>query len=365
VKVQDTTAPALTVPAADITKEATGASGAAVAFAVSATDAVDPSPVVTCKVGATVVSSGDTFPLGSSTVSCTAKDSAGNSSLAQSFKIIVQDTTAPALTVPVNKTVEATKPAGADVSFTASASDLVDGPITPTCVPASGSAFAIGTTTVTCSATDAHSNTGSKSFNVIVQDTTAPVVTVPANIVQTATSVAGATTTFTASATDIVDGSITPTCTPASGSTFAPGTTTVSCSATDAHHNTGTKTFTVTVNFSSFGFLAPVDKPGIAVNIAKNGSTVPLKFYVTNGSGGYISDLAIVKSFTVQTVVCDTGVSTSDDLLTTTGGTMLRYDSTANQFIQNWQTPNKAGSCLRPTLVLTSGQIITADFKLK
>ena len=52
---------------------------------------------------------------------------------------------------------------------------------------------------------------------------------------------------FTASAIDSVSGALATSCTPASGSTFAIGTTTVSCSATDAHHNTRTATLTVTV----------------------------------------------------------------------------------------------------------------------
>jgi len=40
---------------------------------------------------------------------------------------------------------------------------------------------------------------------------------------------------------------LTPTCTPASGSTFAVGTNTVSCSATDAVGNKASGTFTITV----------------------------------------------------------------------------------------------------------------------
>ena len=78
-------------------------------------------------------------------------------------------------------------------------------------------------------------------------DVTAPVVTVPANITTPATSTAGATVTYTATATDDRDGPFTPTCTPASGSTFPVGTTTVTCTATDAAGNTGTGSFTVTV----------------------------------------------------------------------------------------------------------------------
>ena len=53
--------------------------------------------------------------------------------------------------------------------------------------------------------------------------------------------------TFTASAIDAVDGSVTTVCTPPSGTTFAKGTTTVICGATDARGNAGSASFTVTV----------------------------------------------------------------------------------------------------------------------
>ena len=159
----------------------------------------------------------------------------------------MQDTTPPAVTVPGNITAEATGPNGAVVTFTSSAVDIVDGNVASTCSPASGSTFPLGATTVNCTATDVHGNTGSASFVVTIQDTTPPVVTVPAPITEEATGPNGAVVTFTATAFDIVDGNITPTCNPASGSTFALGTTTVTCTATDAHNNTGSASFTVTV----------------------------------------------------------------------------------------------------------------------
>ncbi len=80
-----------------------------------------------------------------------------------------------------------------------------------------------------------------------IVDTTAPVVTVPADITVNAVSPAGAPVSFSSSAVDAVDGSLTPVCTPASGSTFPIAVTTVTCSATDAAGNTGSATFTVTV----------------------------------------------------------------------------------------------------------------------
>ena len=95
--------------------------------------------------------------------------------------------------------------------------------------------------------TDAHGNTGSASFAIKVVDTTPPIVTVPANKTVDATTPAGRVVTFAASASDIVDGSLTPKCSPSSGSTFPIGMTTVTCSATDAHGNTGSAAFTITV----------------------------------------------------------------------------------------------------------------------
>ena len=48
----------------------------------------------------------------------------------------IADTTPPVVTVPANIQKEATSSAGAVVTFTATANDAVDGPITPTCAPA-------------------------------------------------------------------------------------------------------------------------------------------------------------------------------------------------------------------------------------
>jgi len=81
-----------------------------------------------------------------------------------------------------------------------------------------------------------------------IVDTTPPVLTLPANITATAATPAGAVVTFIATATDLVDGTRPVTCTPASGSTFPVGTTTVGCSASDTRGNAANGSFTVTVN---------------------------------------------------------------------------------------------------------------------
>ncbi|NDW53878.1 HYR domain-containing protein [Aliiroseovarius sp. PrR006] len=160
------------------------------------------------------------------------------------------DTTPPTITnMPANIT-QSTDPgvAAAVVSWTAPTYSDNVGVTSSGCFPSSGSTFSLGTTTVTCSASDAAGNTTSESFSVTVNDNEAPVVTVPADItVNTDPGQATAVVNFTPIATDNV-GVTSLVSTPASGSVFPVGTTTVSVTATDAAGNTDTKTFTVTVN---------------------------------------------------------------------------------------------------------------------
>ncbi len=240
VTVHDTLAPQLTLPA-NIIEEAGSAGGVLVNFTASATDAVSGSRVVTC-----APASGATFPIGVTTVHCSAADAAGNAATG-SFTVTVHDAVAPQLTLPANITGPASWPTGLLVNFEASATDAVSGSRVVTCVPASGSMFPIGVTTVNCSATDAAGNSATGSFTVTVQDTIAPQLTLPANITEPASSPAGQVVNFTASATDAISGPRVVTCLPASGATFPLGVTTVNCSAADAAGNSATGSFTVTV----------------------------------------------------------------------------------------------------------------------
>jgi FG-GAP-like repeat/HYR domain len=157
----DVTPPTIVVPDA-VVAEATSPAGATVNYTVTATDDVDPSPVVSC-----APASGSTFPLGGTMVTCTATDAAGNGATA-SFVVYVRDTTPPSLTVPGDLVVDGTSPAGADVSFGATATDAVDPTPVVTCTPSPGT-FPIGDTNVTCTATDSSGNQASASFMVHVR----------------------------------------------------------------------------------------------------------------------------------------------------------------------------------------------------
>jgi hypothetical protein len=83
--------------------------------------------------------------------------------------ITPRDVTPPTITVPAGVVVEATSPAGATVSYTVSASDDLDPAPSVACTPTSGGIFAIGTTTVACTASDASGNSANAHFDVRVR----------------------------------------------------------------------------------------------------------------------------------------------------------------------------------------------------
>jgi hypothetical protein len=234
----DTTPPTISVSGVEV--EATGPL-TAVQYAVGATDPEGSAVTVSC-----TPPPGSEFPLGGTPIDCTATDASGNVATA-TFSIVVKDTTPPALHTPTGLAAEATSADGAVVAFDVTAADVVDGDVGATCSTPSGSTFPLGSTLVTCTASDAHGNEGVGRFEVVVKDATPPALTLPDTIVAEATSGDGAAVSYAASATDVVDGPVGTTCSSPSGATFALGATTVQCSATDAAGNTGTGSFEVHV----------------------------------------------------------------------------------------------------------------------
>ena len=98
---------------------------------------------------------------------------------------------------------------------------------------------------------------------LIVPDTTAPVVTAPADVSATATTALTAVTLGTATATDDVDGTLT--ATPDNAGPYPPGVTSVIWSATDAAGNVGMATQIVTV---ADDVIPPVVDPADPTNTA-------------------------------------------------------------------------------------------------
>jgi hypothetical protein len=149
-----------------------------------------------------------------------------------------------------------------------------------------------------------------------------------------------------------------------SGYATTVGTHTLTATARDDVLNSSQSTMSYTVlAWTLSGFYQPVDM-GIW-NTVKGGSTVPLKFEVFAGATE-LTSTSVVKSFTTKSVTCPGASAPTDEIeFVTTGGTNLRYDTTGGQFVQNWQTPKKPGTCHIITMETNDGSKISANFVLK
>ncbi|APG59411.1 hypothetical protein LPB144_02855 [Christiangramia salexigens] len=196
--------------------------------------------------------SGSEFPIGTTTVTFTVTDIAGNTSTS-SFTVTVTDSEDPVLNCPQDMIVTTvTGESYAIVEFQdATATDNCGATVEQTAGPASGSQFPIGTTTVTFTATDAAGNTTECSFTVTVNDEDDPTLECPSPINESVDAgECGAVVEFTTPQgfDNSGDVRVEQTAGPASGEVFPVGTTTVTFTATDASGNTAECSFTVTVN---------------------------------------------------------------------------------------------------------------------
>jgi hypothetical protein len=87
---------------------------------------------------------------------------------AEEYSPTAIDETPPVINVPAAITADATSQAGAVVTYSVTATDPDDAVASVVCSPTSGSTFPIGTTTVTCKATDTHGNSSNATFTVHV-----------------------------------------------------------------------------------------------------------------------------------------------------------------------------------------------------
>ncbi len=196
---------------------------------------------------------GSFFNVGTTTVTYTATDAAGNISLQCSFTVTISDNEFPEITCPTNINVNNDSgDCGAIVTYTAPVgTDNFPGASTSQIAGlASGSEFPVGITTNTYRVTDAFGNHTDCSFTVTVTDNEFPQITCNANInVNTDAGVCTAVVSYSAPVgTDNCLGASTiQTAGLASGSEFPLGVTTNTFMVTDAYGKTASCSFTVTV----------------------------------------------------------------------------------------------------------------------
>jgi hypothetical protein len=303
---------------------------------------------------------GSFFPIGVTTVTCSANDPHGNTATT-TFPITVLGTIGPTLiNLPSDMSVTAPTAAGAIVTYqTPTASDQIDGTAPVTCVPPSGSVFPVGVTTVDCTAQDSQGNVTHGKFKVVVKFAGPPVITVPTpGPVVNATSSAGAVVNYAASAKDAGGTTIPVSCTPKSGTLFAPGSTTVTCTATDAAGNTSTNSFTVQVQFAGLVILPPVKPDGTSV--FKLGSTVPVKFQLNPNVANVKANLTLAKITNGVVGPEQNAVSMGANV-----GNLFRYDPECKLYIFNLATYKLSAGTWQLRIDLHDGVTHTVNITLK
>lgn len=370
VAAGDTQAPELTAPANVIVD--TNACGQIVGETdlgtATATDSCG-----TVNISRTGVPAGNFFPTGTTTITYTATDGAGNVATAtQTVTVRENPAIPPTISAPADLSFE-TGPGATScgvvvsdaVLGAATASDNCAGvTVTRTGVPA-GNNFPVGVTTVTYTATDRAGNTAFDTQIITVVDNTAPVLSCPSDITvflplnSTATSMA---VNFSASATDNC-GTANVSYDHAPGSVFSVGTTPVTVTATDAVGNSSSCTFNVTVLYNFTGFFAPVDNMP-AFNEMKAGQAVPLKFSLSGNKG--LSIFAAGSPNSVQ-ISCDNGATILPvEETVNAGSSSLTYDASSDRYHYVWKTESAwKNNCRQLNVVLNDGTTHSALFKFK
>jgi hypothetical protein len=148
--------------------------------------------------------------------------------------------------------------------------------------------------------------------------------------------------------------------------TSVPGSFTFAVNATDKADMTASKSNAYSVRYGFVGFLQPVDNLPV-MNSGNAGRTIPVKWQVVDANGGYLSSLSTFRSLVSGPAACQSGALLDDiEEVAATGGTVLRYDATSNQFIYNWATASSwKGKCRKLVLELADGQKKEALFRFK
>ncbi len=314
--------------------------------------------------GLTVTSTynpGATFPVGTTTVTYTATDAVGNSTIC-SFTVTVNDAQAPTFVgCPANINANnSTGNCSATVTWTAPTSADNCSVTIASSSHNPGDVFPIGTTTVTYTAMDAAGNSGSCSFVVTVIDTEAPAFSgCPANIViPNDPAGCAAVGTWTAPIASDNCAGVTVTSTHNSGDVFPIGTTTVTYTATDANGLTANCSFTVKVDDSELPVI--VGCPG--------NDTIPAGQFCFTIIPNYLSGISYTDN-------CPSGLSanqnpsagtlTSTDTpitITVTDGTGNSAVCSFNLILEDQNAPTI--SCpLNQTATITSGcSYVVADY---
>lgn len=266
------------------------------------------------------------------------------------------DTTAPSIIAPSDLTLEAT----AILTPVDLGQPIVDDE-TALVTNDSPDGFGIGTTPVEWKAVDPSGNVGSDLQQVTIIDTTAPVfTTLPTNLMRV---YSGKKTPVDLDQPEVFDIFPVTLTNDAPEGGFPLGTTVVTWKAIDSNGNTATVQQQITIQYQFSGFLQPINNDGSS--IFKLGSTVPVKFKLTDASGNPVPD-AIANIYSAKItdqIIGSITEATSTSSATT--GNLFRFDPVEQLYIFNLSTKNMTKGTHNIIVKLNDGSTQTVLISLK
>lgn len=218
---------------------------------------------------------------------------------------------------------------GYSYSFTQGATDVPDTTkdAEETATTTSSSALAEGSWYFHLRTLDTAGNwTSTVHIGPFIIDTTKPIIASHDDVTAEATSESGAVVTYTLpTATDNVDAPADASCTPVSGSTFVIGTTTVTCTKSDAAGNAATPTtFTVTVTANTPPSFDAILDQSVSEDVSSQ------NIVITNISPG--SDNESGQTVTLSVTSSDTSIVPSPSISGSGSTRTLTYTPAANKY---------------------------------
>jgi hypothetical protein len=262
------------------------------------------------------------------------------------------DKTAPMITGSIDKTKNAAGWYKDDVTVSFAADDALSGiaSITSPVTLTEGA-----DQSVTGKAVDKAGNSADSSVSGINIDKTAPAITVENGGTYTLNQI------VSWSASDALSGLATSASGMIDTSKVGPRTQTIT--AADNAGNTSTVTITYNVKYVFSGIQSPINANGSSV--FKAGSTIPVKFFLKDASGAYIS----TASATITYAKLVNGAFGNDAEAVSTSsavvGNEFRYDLTSNQYIFNMNTKGLTSGTYRLTITLDDGMSYCVQIGLK
>jgi pimeloyl-ACP methyl ester carboxylesterase len=353
----DKTAPSITATA-NIPPNSHGWNSSDVVVSFAASDAL--SGLVSSNPADVTVSSEGA----AQTIAGTAADHAGNS--ASASLVLNIDKTAPAIALFSRTPANGAGWNNTDVNLVWNCSDALSGPVADQ-VSQSLTAEGAGQNAVgTCA--DRAGHTAANTHSGINIDKTSPVnqIATPA---QGAAYLLNAAVPSAYGCVDTLSGVTAcagPVASGAALDTATVGAKTFTVGSTDAAGNPAVATHAYNVQYAFSGFSNPiVELP--ALNKARAGRTVMVKYVLRDAAGAVLSDLASFASLASAPAACDTNAPTADaEESDGAGATTIRFDSDSGQFVYAWQTQSGwAGTCRVLQLTLTDGTQHTVVFQFR